>query len=130
MRKKIKLKDKETGDILNLDTPICFVANGHSWEFDSIKELMDACEDVPEKEVWYLGKRIGNYSMPKKEADMVTEKILAWKRLKDKGFRFKMWEYDDKYATEMPCILIRATKVNGYEYDLDLLFGGEDEAQK
>ena len=46
MKKKIKLKDKETGETLNLDTPICFVANGCSWEFDSIKELMNVCEDT------------------------------------------------------------------------------------
>lgn len=49
MTKKIKLKNKETGEILNLDTPICFVANGYSWEFGSIKELMKVCEDMEVK---------------------------------------------------------------------------------
>lgn len=49
MTEKIKLKDKETGEILNLKTPICFVANGYSWEFDSIKDLIETLEDVEDE---------------------------------------------------------------------------------
>ena len=46
--------------------------------------------------------------------------------MEKKGFRFKCWEYDDKYAAEFPCILTRATKIKENEKDLDLLFGGEE----
>lgn len=49
MIEKIKLKDKETGEILSLDTPICFVTNEYSWEFSSIKELVETLEDVEDE---------------------------------------------------------------------------------
>lgn len=62
----------------------------------------------------------------REEAELAVRKLKAWKRLKDKGFRFKCWEYDDKYATEMPGILIRAKKIRDCEDDLDLLFCPEE----
>ncbi len=59
MTKKIKLKDKKTGEILNLDTPICFVANEYSWEFESIKELVETLEDVEDNLEYVRGKLLG-----------------------------------------------------------------------
>lgn len=53
---------------------------------------------------------IGNYFKTKEEADKAVEKLKAWKRLKDKGFRF-----DGDYC------------IAGVEKDFDLLFGGDVE---
>ena len=89
----------------------------------------DHGQNLPE-EIWHKAikhrKEIGNYFETKEEAEETVEKLKAWKRLKDNGFKFKMWEYDDRYATEFPCILIRANKIKNCEDDLDLLFGGEE----
>lgn len=120
----MKLKNKKTGAIVDSIQPI-LGKDGYS-----IKELNEEWEDVPTEEVWYLGERIGNYSMPKKEARKATEKILAWKRLKDKGFRF--CGHDDRDRGQLGDIVIYA-KMPTFEYDddltrddLDLLFGGEE----
>lgn len=122
MKEEIKLKDKETGDILNLDTPICFVANGYAWEFDSIKYLTNACEDMEENEeheyFWYVSptgtpiksttsiydpleihlmKRIGNYFESEEDAEKAVEKCIAWTRLKDNcGISFSRLNRDKK----------------------------------
>ena len=36
-------------------------------------------------------KEIGNYFETKEEAEKAVEKLKAWTRLRDKGFRFKGW---------------------------------------
>ena len=79
------------------------------------------CEKIDE-----FNKSIGNYFDTKKEAERAVEKLKAWKRLKDKGFRFVKWKIGNKklwagfefdkeaWATEV-------------EPELDLLFGGDNE---
>lgn len=148
MKEEIKLKDKKTGDILNLDTPICFVANGYAWEFDSVKELTNACGDMEENEepetFWYISptgtpiksttsiydpleihlmKRIGNYFEREEDAEKAVEKLRAWKRLKDKGLHVTTFYVEDG------SLVIRAKTHNssGAENweDLDLLFSQE-----
>ena len=95
----------------------------HTFYYSSIRSFMDDWEDAPTEEVWYLGERIGNYSMPKKEARKATEKILAWKRLKDKGFRFNGIEQ----FTHIMVDEYTADKTEKeYIDDLMLLFGGEE----
>ena len=105
--------------------------------YNSLAELNAEWEDYEEpKEYWridcdgeieddeYEGtsfdkdcKAIGNYFETKEEAEKALEKLRAWKRLKDKGFRFERWFQrwlvGGKYNDET-----RA--------DLDLLFGGEE----
>ena len=109
--------------------------------YNSLADLNDKWEDYEEsKEYWtidwtctgvttnkYSGddvddfnEAIGNYFETKEEAEKAVEKLKAWKRLKDKGFRFDGYnacsvDYDideqyRKYISE----------------DLDLLFGGEE----
>ena len=82
--------------------------------YTSLAELNSEWEDVPEepKEYWFIDefglvqkeieyyyeenkeavhdKRIavGNYFETREEAEEAVEKLKAWKRLKDKGFRF------------------------------------------
>ena len=145
MKLKTKFQDEdfELGEVVNANIyyggsdRIKIVATSkrggeHSFYYESLKELGEMFEDVPKEEVWYLGKRIGNYSMPKKEADIATEKILAWKRLKEAGFKFTDFGYnldetsssligaDGKICFELMCY-------EDFAEDLDLLFGGENE---
>lgn len=75
-------------------------------------------------------KEIGNYFDTREEAEKAVEKLKAWKRLKEKGFRFCSWFYD----IENQEIKIKAefkefeeVIVGQKRQDLDLLFGGEDE---
>ena len=87
-------------------------------------------------------KEIGNCFESLEEAEKALEKLKAWKRLKDKGFRFKNWEsYEETTGLSFPDRHI----VNSYtaifdfnkpcrkyeiekevKADLDLLFGGEE----
>lgn len=100
---------------------------GITCHYKTLKEVADNWEDVSTEEVWYLGERIGNYSMSKKEAKEATEKMLAWKRLKDKGLKFNKWTIPEEPKTPHIKLLIEAEMdVPDSPYDLDLLFGGEE----
>ena len=84
--------------------------------YDSLDELTEEWEDYEEsKEYWYIRdfsvtrgdtvcigyspesnndtaryrKEIGNYFETKEEVEKAIEKLKAWKRLKDKGFKFQ-----------------------------------------
>ena len=116
----------------------------HTFYFGSLKELTDMFEDYEEpKEYWYVDttegsiveytqemfqlidkerKEIGNYFATKKEAEEAVEKLKAWKRLKDKGFKFERWQFlDDRSG-----IWVRGKLVPGIVEELDILFGGEE----
>lgn len=119
--------------------------------FDSLAELNEEWEDYEEpKEYWFIDEfgmiqqetdyyydenksavhdkrlEVGNYFETKEEAEKAVEKLKAWKRLKDNGFKFEGIEkrghhinfYQGRsYETDKQCQ--QAMK------DLDLLFGGE-----
>lgn len=107
--------------------------------YDSIKDFTDRWEDVPEEQCYYINstgevregildadwrdeRRIGNFFKTKEEAEKVVEKFEAWKRLKDKGFRFTEW------GVTLNDELIIKAKYSGkdiYE-DMNLLFKGEE----
>lgn len=133
-----------------------FKGNGHrppervSGVYTSLAELNEVWEDYEEepKEYWYIddiGVRyekdangtwsdecrgeIGNYFEAEEEADRAIEKLKAWKKLKDKGFKFDLWDYDDsncqgKILTGR--ILFRVKNHEAVDKLLDLLFGGEE----
>lgn len=123
-------------------------------KYTSLAELNEDWEDAPEepKEYWYVScagriekatsdeddynekhiaghKEIGNYFLSREEAEKAVEKLKAWKRLKDNGFKIKGWKFTPdmkhiegnyvKIEAEIPAILIN-------ESDIDLLFGGEE----
>ena len=74
-------------------------------------------------------KQIGNYFETREEAEKAVEKLKAWKRLKDKGFRFK--GYTDNSGDLFSCQVIRCSFNYSGNYtesrkDLNLLFGGEE----
>lgn len=122
---------------------------GHYWEYHSLAELNKEWEDVPEEpKVGYIidpmevdcvsddglpyeeadierAKELGIWSGTKEEAEKAVEKLRAWKRLKNKGFRFTGFSggraiieftFDD-YCSGEPS--------SSFD-DLDLLFGGEE----
>lgn len=118
--------------------------------YSSIKELSEDWADYEEpKEYCYLSgrgevrciedentdfdkdhKEIGNYFETKEEAEKAVEKLKAWKRLKDKGFKF--CGHDDRDRGQLGDIVIYA-EMPTFEYDddstrddIDLLFGGEE----
>ena len=86
-------------------------------------------------------KQIGNYFESEEEAKEAVEKLKAWKRLKDKGFRFTgvagisnniyvSFETDSKYRGGHVMYDEYNNKDNNlreYNEDLMLLFGGKDE---
>ena len=116
-------------------------------DYNSLAELNAEWEDYEEpKEWWYIdihgphkvtnndeyyqqvkaaSKEIGNYFLSREEAEDAVEKLKAWKRLKEKGFRFTgVEDVEGIIHFEIP---FRA----GYdsceaEADLDICFGGEE----
>ena len=86
-------------------------------------ELLDEIDDRPNN--WMIRKLCGNYFDTREEAEKAVEKLKAWKRLKDKGFRFKTWGWDDSSNNEYTIYFTLDSKT-GDAVDLDLLFGGEE----
>lgn len=145
----MKLRNKKTGKIDNI---VILTNSDGVVKYDSLAELNEEWEDYEEpKEYWCIDwtgginritvldgidnkKEIGNYFETKEEAEKVVEKLKAWKRLKDLGFRFigKTWEYkSDKhfgsvfFETSGDILHIYDDNVEFYD-DLDLLFGGKE----
>ena len=150
----MRLKNKRTGEIAELcskqqfyeDKTYLFLdtKNGRQY-YNSLAELNAEWEDTPEepKEHWYIGnsglvhkektnlysearEAIGNCFGSPKEAEKAVEKLKAWKRLKNKGFRFDGWKctgsisftFDNYYGDGQP---------RSASDDLDLLFSGGEE---
>lgn len=111
--------------------------------YNSLTELNEEREDVPEepKEYWCIDwtgginhitvldgvdeyeenkKEIGNYFETKEEAEKAVEKLKAWRRLKDKGFRvIDYGDEDIQYEIK--------DRYDGCLFDLEtVLFGGEE----
>lgn len=75
-------------------------------------------------------KEIGNYFLSREEAEKAVEKLKAWKRLKDKGFKVDLWDYDGgNYQERIKTgrVLFRVKDYEENDKDLDLLFGEEEE---
>ena len=147
----MRFRNKKTGQegnfIINKDHFEC-VDLDYVPEYRNLAELNEEWEDYEEpKEYWCIDwtggvnhitvldgvdkykedkKAIGNYFETKEEAEKAAEKLKAYKRLKDKGFKFNCWyggsrtidfeiaDYKELLLPEEICD------------DLNLLFGGED----
>lgn len=135
----MKLRNKKTGKVIE------WFNNTDGIFPDTLKKLNAEWEDYEEpKGYWCIdmystgiehfnteddvdkfNESIGNYFESEEEAEKAVEKLKAWKRLKDKGFRIIGWTEQSKDEIKgqiMGCNFEDA----GY-YDLELLFGGEDE---
>ena len=95
-------------------------------EFGKVYSL----EHIPmDKERTELLKAIGNYFETEEEAENALEKLKAWKRLKDKGFKFTGWKFTpDMKHIKGNFITIKAKipYIVENQADLDLLFGEEE----
>ena len=130
----MKLRNKKTGEI-NL-------GDLHLDDFNSLAELNAEWEDYEEpKEYWYIDYdggilcgefdnssaekmmiSMGNHFGSLEEAERAVEKLKAFKRLRDKGFRFiGHTDFDDGNIT----IWGKFNKELD-EQDVNLLFGGEE----
>lgn len=143
----MKLRNKKTGEIITcgaidtLDLDMRSMKYFRNFGYSSLKELNDNWEDYEEPKVDALRKAIlilddtcSNYD--EKELEPIVEKLKAWKRLKDKGFRFVCYMRRSDWADlqEVKALenLIDITaylpkdKIKEMGADLDLLFGGEE----
>ncbi len=153
MGDSMRLRNKKTGEIvepcgINLINGRAFVRfddekGTFKFEARSLAELNEEWEDVPEepKEYWYIDidggimsdnveddtvkimREIGNYFDTREQAEQAVEKLKAWKRLKDKGFRF-----DNVNGCWIEFALKSASSDEDFaqgQKDLDLLFGGK-----
>ena len=139
------------------------ISNNEGYVYSSLAELNAEWEDAPEgpKKYWFINasgeinsiyeedeeeedtkscKEIGNYFETEEEAEKAVEKLKAWKRLKDKGFRFTgvagisnniyvSFETDSNYRGGHVMYDEHSNtdnKLKEYNEDLALLFGGEE----
>lgn len=116
----------------------------HTILYYSLEELNEEWEDYEEPKViyyiswdgvvlhssdktgWQDTKQIGNYFETEEEAEKAVEKLKAWKRLKDKGFRFGGWEdCNGKINTIYFCIPENKWGIDTCD-DLKICFGDEE----
>lgn len=146
----MKLQNDQTGQVENFcidKDKIC--SCDRAFVYDSLAQLQEAgWEDYKgPKEFWFIDpgvpenvgslefysdetrenmKKIGFDFDTKEEAEKAVEKLKAWKRLKDKGFRFGGWEdCNGKINTIYFCIPENKWEIETCE-DLNICFGGEE----
>lgn len=111
----------------------------HNFAYKTLAELNEEWEDYEEpkstiKDVWFNSTLANGHFVEidfinDKEAEKAVEKLKAWKRLKDKSFRFDGWHIGsisnnvDNYI-DFHCD--NGTDWRDISEDLDLLFGGEE----
>ena len=117
----MKLRNKKTGSIFKIEDLDLGNDKDGIWigmtQYKSLAELNEEWEDYEEpKEWWYIdihgphkvtnndeyyqqvetaSKEVGNYFETEEEAEKAVEKLKAWKRLKDKGYRVMMNNHVD-----------------------------------
>ena len=141
----MKLKNRRSGEIKEF---VLFDGKNELQGGATLKDLVEEWEDYEEpKEYYYISdfgaireceigkfpedeedrKEIGSYFETEEEAEKAVGKLKAWKRLKDNGFKFKGWSWDDMsgvyYVDEISFDL---EEYPDSDKDLDLLFGGEE----
>lgn len=150
----MKLRNKKTGEIVEFeDITRVYKFIGNQNTYSSLAELNEEWEDYEEpKTHWYIYgaeplevddgnwdeefinelKITGNYFETEEKAEKAVEKLKAWKRLKDEGFRFTGYSRYDWNGNEYPAIAFEYPDFNKMfddervVADLDLLFGGEE----
>ena len=127
----MKLKNKKTGEIVEA-TDFNIIA-----DYATLAELNEEWEDYEEpksviKDIWFNSTLANGHFVEidfisDEEAERAVEKLKAWKRLRDKGFRFDGYRPDFEgfwviypNDTEGTWCLAEDKK------DLDLLFGCEE----
>ena len=131
----MKLKNKKTGEIIDIKDAL-----RDSYDYPNHYLISSDWEDYEEPKVyWFINslgeiicpynprllpkgsKEIGNYFETKEEAEQAVEKLKAWKRLKDRHFKFDDYDILNQTATWLV-----SREYDQYEIDIKLLFGGEE----
>ena len=144
----MKLKNKKTGEIEEVAYGRLIVSfeDGAVKKVNSLAELNEEWEDYEDEllyvvsaehrsgyqcvlkeeypEICEVAKELGIGFETEKECQKAVECLRAWKRLKDKGFRFFDNKVIGEYGNVSYKLTYPATAVE--EKDLDLLFGGEE----
>lgn len=155
----MKLKNKKTGETIDVvvnptdfnTIHLCRVNTVKSlqavntWEYNSLAELYAEWEDCEEPEddatrvitsfIHYVEEADDSFCCDESVKKLV-EKLKAWRRLKDKGFKITGWDNsigDDYYKSAQIMIRLNGDpdwdeydNINDIKEDLDLLFGGEE----
>lgn len=149
----MKFRNKATKEIrkaeMREDGIYLYSETAEEWRKCDWKVLAKYWEEYREepKEYWYISdgsevygfseyfvdspiedahREIGNLFSSREEAEKAVEKLRAYKRLKDKGFRFVGW--DKALRRQEPCDFVVFCDFDGLvelERDLDICFGGE-----
>lgn len=134
----MKLRNKKTGEIWDIGK----VLTNDYPSYETLKQINAEWEDAPEepKEYYYyiddggiisidqslstmlnMRKSFGNYFDTREEAEKAVEKLKAWKRLKDKGFRLTL-----QGCKGNAWLQANWGNLQGDYSDVLLLFGGEE----
>lgn len=144
----MKLRNKITGEIgkilkqLSEDNQIEVITDNKLYVVKSLTELNEGWEDYEEPKehrciTMYGGitrirddeepiddlKEIGNYFNDKESAYDALDKLKAWKRLKDKGFKLNAVVDDTFFCLD---IYISGKEYEKIKDDLKILFGDEE----
>lgn len=149
----MKLLNKKTGEIIETDymfgvsIPTTETFGCKSYDqiaaYSSLAELNDEWEDYEEPKTFWtiswagepeetpqelkdMAQEIGNYFETEEEAEKAVEKLKAWKRMKDSGFRIT----GHFLGTEGLNIHYECDMKNDISDDLDLLFCSEVENEQ
>lgn len=144
----MKLRNKLTGEIADFKVHKYIGSDDGNPVYAPFNDSIEQWEDAPEEpdEYWYLScagvamvansynwereKEIGNLFETKEEAEKAVEKLKAWKRLKDKGFRFTGFDVANRGGDNVICgqVYFKAGTYDREEIksDLDICFGGEE----
>lgn len=147
----MRLRNKKTGEIgtVKVEYQKFYVTTHRIYPYNTLAELFEEWEDYEEPKQWYglnplrdvgfepleyegfedlykHAKELGIAFETKEEAEQAVRKLKAWKRLKDKGFRFR-WIDMQTGQIKYSFFLEKGQKfTRGDEDDLLLLFGGEE----
>ena len=153
----MRLRNKKTGEIgytAVLQSKSIIVMDENAIQlsrYDSLAELNEEWENYEPKDHWHIGcegdvfidnteeslksySSIGNDFETKEEGEKAVEKLKAWKRLKDKGFRFTIapgvgsldvtpGKFQIEINADMPEKWFCCDAV---QKDLDTIFGGKE----
>lgn len=138
----MKLRNKKTGEIVPASSIAVGTGKDGKW-YDSLSELNEVWEDYEEPKsyygydttgngvTWYPNpnqediekdKEIGNHFATEEEAEKAVEKLKAWKRLKDKGFKLS-GVVDTFFCLD---IYMKGEQYEAIKDDLKIVFGGEE----
>lgn len=134
----MKLRNKKTGKIIEWENNITYKVGK---TYYSLAELEQDWEDYDDNIGYYIGpsgingitgilsektidwlKEIGNFFETREEAERAAEHLRAWKRLRDKGFKFGGWGF----KTDGLGLYIRGNCVPDSADELNILFRGEE----